>query len=174
MSSISLAAYARHRGCKREAVYRAIARGTITRDSDGKIDPYVADRAWDREKGIAPAKPNLGGGHNSGNAEQAAQASPARQWRDRKEKADALASELRVKRRAGLVIEVSTVKAAWVEILQGLRSRLLDMPNRCAAELAGIDSEVEVCAYLEGEIRAALEEVAITIETGGIRHEEQA
>jgi hypothetical protein len=46
MGHVSVAAYAKHRGDSRQAVYRSIATGRIKRSSDGLIDADQADRDW--------------------------------------------------------------------------------------------------------------------------------
>ena len=46
MRKISKAAYARHRGVSGAAVTKAIQRGRISVDQNGKIDPEIADREW--------------------------------------------------------------------------------------------------------------------------------
>jgi hypothetical protein len=43
---MTVAAYARHRGCSRRAVYAALAGHRIHRGPDGRIDSEVADREW--------------------------------------------------------------------------------------------------------------------------------
>ena len=43
---MTVAEYARHRGCSRRAVYDAIRAGRIARLPGGRIDPVAADRAW--------------------------------------------------------------------------------------------------------------------------------
>lgn len=170
---MTITAYARHRGCKRDAVYRALKRGTIQREPNGQIDPYTADVAWNKYTGQAPGSQHQkrfegsAGGRNSGN-----KPSPRREYKERRERAEAMKAELLLKKRAGLVIEIATVRSGWVDILQRLRSRVLDIPSRCAAEIAGINSETVVAELLDRELRQALEEVARTIESGGV--DEQA
>lgn len=44
--TISIIAYAKHRGVSRQAVYDAIAAGRIEREPDKNIDPVKADRQW--------------------------------------------------------------------------------------------------------------------------------
>lgn len=43
---MSISAYARHRGCSRQAVHLALRTGRIRRTPDGKIDVAEADRMW--------------------------------------------------------------------------------------------------------------------------------
>lgn len=44
--SLSIRAYARHRGVSHVAVKKAIDAGRISQEPDGKIDPEKADREW--------------------------------------------------------------------------------------------------------------------------------
>src|SRR5437867_2285122 len=46
VAPMTVAAYARHRGCSRRAVYDALGAGRIARLPGGRIDAKVADRAW--------------------------------------------------------------------------------------------------------------------------------
>ena len=43
---VTVIEYARHRRVTRQAVYKALAAGRITRDCDGRIDLAAADRQW--------------------------------------------------------------------------------------------------------------------------------
>ena len=43
---MNISQYAEHRGCSRQAVYKAMDEGRITREPDGSIDPVRADRQW--------------------------------------------------------------------------------------------------------------------------------
>lgn len=51
---VSVAAYARHRGVSRQAVYKALDGKRITRGADGKIDVDQADLEWDRNTAGTP------------------------------------------------------------------------------------------------------------------------
>ena len=53
--SLSKAEYARHRGCSRAAVTKAIKSGRISVEPDGSIDPEKADREWQANTKGAPA-----------------------------------------------------------------------------------------------------------------------
>lgn len=43
---MNISQYAEHRRCSRQAVYKAMDEGRITREPDGSIDPVKADRQW--------------------------------------------------------------------------------------------------------------------------------
>lgn len=47
MEGMSRRAYARYRGCSERAVRKALEAGRIGLNSDGLIDPKVADREWE-------------------------------------------------------------------------------------------------------------------------------
>ena len=58
--SMSLRAYARHRGVALSAVQKAIASGRIHPEPDGRIDPIKADAQWDRHTRTAqPTTPRV-------------------------------------------------------------------------------------------------------------------
>lgn len=46
MRRMNVSEYAKHRGCSRQAVYKALETGRITRERDGSIDVAKADAAW--------------------------------------------------------------------------------------------------------------------------------
>ena len=46
MRRMNVSEYAKHRGCSRQAIYKAVATGRISRERDGLIDPAKADAAW--------------------------------------------------------------------------------------------------------------------------------
>lgn len=54
---VSRRAYARHRGLAENAVRHAIARGRITLEPDGTIDPEKADREWAASTDPAQQRP---------------------------------------------------------------------------------------------------------------------
>ena len=69
--TISLVAYAKHRGVSRQSVYDAIAAGRIEREPDKKIDPVKADRRWGAMTGRSrgngkPPEPPPSGEEESG------------------------------------------------------------------------------------------------------------
>ena len=88
---MSVAGYARHRGVSRQAVYRALAVGRITRDRDGRIDVQATDAQWEETTDPlrggrrpaastgpqAPAAVDLVLGEQPARLAQAAEAAPA-------------------------------------------------------------------------------------------------
>jgi hypothetical protein len=43
---MTVAQYAKHRRCSRQAIYKALSECRITREPDGSIDPAKADAQW--------------------------------------------------------------------------------------------------------------------------------
>lgn len=177
------AEYARHRGCSREAVRKAIESGRITTFGPEKlIDAVLADAQWQRNTrprapGVAPSSagaadapaaavrpvaagpdpgaPAYGGGYGGegGSYEEA---------RTRRELAEASIAEMKQAEMEGLLIRVDALRAAWAAKISGARDALLQIPSRVAPVLAAETDLVAVTALLEAELRQALSDLSST------------
>jgi hypothetical protein len=87
-------------------------------------------------------------------ADQAAKVSTT-EARRRKEVALAELRELEVRQRRGELLEAAEVQKQWAAGLASLRDRLLSLPDRLGAVLAGRD-EVEARAILRDALEEAL------------------
>jgi predicted negative regulator of RcsB-dependent stress response len=166
---LTQAAYARHRGCSKVAVGKAVAAGRISL-VNGMIDPTVADIQW---------QANSRARANSGTSEQlplgAVQApaqtgsengdaqSPAPRDADymvsrtRRETAEAELAELKLAEQHGMLIRVDAVKQALANALTATRDGLLQIPSRLAAVLAAETDAAKVHELLQLELYRALE-----------------
>jgi hypothetical protein len=80
--------------------------------------------------------------------------------RARKARADAALAELEIAKSCNELVLRSDVAAAWRVALIGLRAKLLAIPSKASSQIAGETSKKTIEAYLERQIREALEELA--------------
>lgn len=163
---VSAAEYARHRGCSRAAVAKAIAQNRITsvrRNERGhwSIDVEACDREWARNTG--PRKEvELAGrtaeGVEAVPVEPEAQRTPADLLHARTLREEALADEarLKVEQIRGNLVPADQVRARWFSAMRSVRETLLPLAARLAAELAAETDPAKVEIRLEEEIAQAL------------------
>lgn len=77
------------------------------------------------------------------------------QARRRKESALADLREMEAARRRGELVEAEKVRLRWASALAGIRDRILSVPDRIAAQLAGRD-EYTIRSLLREELEQAL------------------
>jgi hypothetical protein len=100
MATLSIRAYAKHRGVYESAVRKAISAGRITLMPDGQIDPEVADKEWDNNTAVKkndPVSENV-----SGVTYQKSRAN--------KELFEALLKKLEYEERSGKLVELSKIE----------------------------------------------------------------
>lgn len=151
---VSQAAYARHRGVSREAVRRALAEGRIEADAQGRIDTEAADVAWERNS--APAA--LRGARRRRRPDP--DESSFAEARARREAWMAELAELNYRQRSGELVPAEDVRRSAFDVGRRLRSQLLTIPDRVAAQLAGLHDPMAVHRVLRAEILKACAEIA--------------
>lgn len=169
---VNLAEYARHRGCSRAAVRKAIAQGRIVsveRDARGHwaIDVEAADREWAARTG--PRKEvELAGRTPAGEVVEAA-TEPLGEDPDRPrsaadllhaktlfEEARAEEARLKVDQLRGNLVPADQVRKRWFAATRTIRETLLPLASRLAAELAAETDAGRLEIRLEAEIAQAL------------------
>jgi len=80
--------------------------------------------------------------------------------RANKTRADARLAEIEVSKARGELVATVDVAAAWSEVLVGLRAKLLSIPTKAGATMAAETDQAVIEAFLEDQIRDALEELA--------------
>lgn len=80
--------------------------------------------------------------------------------RARLTRAKADAAEADAKRRAGSLVPVDQIEAAWLAVAGAVKTRLLALPTKTAAQLAAIKTPAQCQALLQKEINAALAELS--------------
>ncbi len=175
-ASMSYRAYARHRGVSPEAVSKAVKTGRITLGQDGKIDPKRADLEW--EANTDPSKPlNSVSGNPKhrkplgspkipgGDVEAAGSALPGGippylQSRSIREAYLARLSKLEYEEKTGKLVNIDAVRVVGFNAARQARDKLMNMPDRLAPLLAGMDDSHEIHRLLSAEIRLLCEELS--------------
>jgi hypothetical protein len=169
MDALSLRGYAKHRGVSLKAVQKALASGRIAKRDDGRIDPQAADLNWERNTGPRPQpaqKPTIAHHGVQHHAEV-----PAREPNDPvkletgleysraravRESFLARLCKLEFEERSGKLISRDEVQVAAFNKFRQFRDRMLNIPDRLAAEAAAEGDAARVHALVTGEIRKAL------------------
>ena len=178
--SMSLRAYARHRGVALSAVQKAIATGRIHPESDGGIDPAKADAQWDRHTRTAqPTTPRVTTARPppvTQHASQPAAPPPQPQASDDargvdyhkaravRETYSARLAKLEFEERTGKLISKDEVDIKYFQLARQLRDRMQQIPRKVAPEIVALvvaDPDVRgVTDILDVAIREALEDLA--------------
>ena len=174
--SMSLRAYARHRGVALSAVQKAIATGRIHPEPDGGIDPAKADAQWDRHTRTAqPTTPRVTTARPPP-VSQPAPPPPMPQASDDargvdyhkaravRETYSARLAKLEFEERTGKLISKDEVDIKYFQLARQLRDRMQQIPRKVAPEIVALvvaDPDVRgVTDILDVAIREALEDLA--------------
>ncbi len=171
---LSIAAYARHRGCSHVAVLKAIKSGRIVKEADGTIDPDKADTDWERNTNQAqqrkeqpsppPPKAQASVAVSSSSSDAPMGGGPNyAQSRAVKEAYHARLAKLSFEEKSGALVRTDNVKVAWFNILRVMRDRLLNFPDRMAPLLAAEEDPKKVRELLDTELRLLLDDAADAI-----------
>ena len=174
------AQYARHRGCSKVAVGKAVKAGRISL-VNGLIDPAVADIQWQantRARVSHGAQPQLALDGTSSTRLDAAAAEPDTKddsyWdsRSRREAAEAERAELSLAEDKGQLIRIEAVKSALGSVFSTTRDALLQIPARLSALLAAESDPATVQNMLHTEIHQSLQHLAGSADRIGVIKEE--
>lgn len=178
--SMSLRAYARHRGVALSAVQKAIATGRIHPEPDGGIDPAKADAQWDRHTRTAqPTTPRATTTRPPPVTQHASQPAPPpsmpqasddargvdyHKARAVRETYSARLAKLEFEERTGKLISKDEVDIKYFQLARQLRDRMQQIPRKVAPEIVALvvaDPDVRgVTDILDVAIREALEDLA--------------
>ena len=158
---MSQAEYARHRGCSKVAVGKAVKANRISL-VNGKIDPAVADIQWQKNSRAragtqTSAQLPLDGG------EVAAESTKTDDYmvnRNRTEAATAGRAELALAREMGEAISVAAVEATLANDYSATRDAMLQIPARISPLLAVETDPAAIQTQLYEEIHKALDAVS--------------
>ena len=171
---VSQAGYARHRGCSRRAVQKAIRDGRIKVGRDGLIDVEAADKSWAARtdaampKGTrsrrAPAKKGNGrasGADEQGNGSDDGGIGDAfMRSRVVRETFNARLAELDYRRKAGELVEAKAVEKAAFEQNRRARDLVLAIPDRCGPMVLGLTNLADVVRVIAEECRRVCVELS--------------
>lgn len=162
------AEYARHRGCSRVAVGKAVKAGRISL-VNGLIDPVVADIQWQknsraRASAHQPGQLPLDDSAASIRVDSVEPAAPSVDGymlsRNRREAAEAERAELSLAEAKGELIRVDAVKGVLANVFSATRDALLQLPARLAPLLAAESDPATVQTLLHADIHQALQLLA--------------
>jgi len=171
MEPLSLRGYAKHRGVSLKAVQKALASGRITKRDDGLIDPAVSDVNWARNTGprpqtsqkLASASPHHNVQHHTETPtrepndpirlESGLEYSRARAVR---EGYLARLTKIEFEERTGKLVSRDEIEVAAFNKFRQFRDRMLNIPDRLAAEAAAESDSARVHELITIEIRKAL------------------
>jgi phage terminase Nu1 subunit (DNA packaging protein) len=159
-NTISATEYADRRGVSRPAVLQAIRNGRLTKSvtregRNYRINADLADKEWAATTSIDRGEHNnrmmlQDAGVEGETASYAAS-------RAKKEAYEAELARLKYEQQAGTLIDAEAVKKEAFKVARMVRDGLLNIPDRVAAEVAGITDSFIIHRRLTDEIRKALE-----------------
>ena len=169
---------ARRMGVTPQAVSKRVKAGRLTLLADGTLDPEMAEREWNATREPAPSQtatskppaatvPAAARSEPSGSQPTTTRSSTqpgATGTYAQAKTADALYKaklrQIEFEHRSGTLVRSDDVEQHWYALAQAVRTRLMAIPQRLAAELAATDDIHRVRLRLDEEIRTALEELA--------------
>ena len=168
---MTVAAYARHRGCDEKAVRKAIDENRITaiQNADGKrrIDPAVADIQWAQNTRARADSGRTGAANGAGDGTgqegaPGAEAVPSAQATPGYSEYRALEAQedLRAKRRnnlqaEGQLTEVPKARQAVFDAFRALRDKCFNVGPRAAPRCIGLGDARDIEHVITEEIRQA-------------------
>jgi hypothetical protein len=173
------AQYARHRGCSKVAVGKAVKAQRISL-VNGLIDPAVADIQWKANSRArvsatpTPDQPSLLHALAQNAAADVSTPDGYTLSRNRREAADAEMAELKLAEQQGLLIRVDAVKAVLAAAFTSTRDNLLQIPSRLSAILAAETDAAKVHELLQAELYRALEGMAAVQNSNRLAGREKA
>ena len=184
MDWVNLSEYGRMRGCSSEAVKQAIQKGrlkqSVRQKENGKweVNPIAANIEWqlstrhkhrpkklDAEFLASRMGPTITIPPDNLPPTAEGQVSLIEAQR-RHEAARAEIAEIKAAQLRAELVEVEKVKADAFKLARGVRDGLLNIPDRVAAEFAGINVAAEIHMRLTDELRKALEVLIVEHEGG--------
>jgi hypothetical protein len=171
MKTATKAEYAKLRGMTRQAVYKAIKEGRLIEAvlSTGLIDVDVADREWaahtnplnggnrfTREDDIVPKARAVGINPDA--------PPPLNESKTLRAAYEAKLAQLEYEEKSEILINADAVKRDAFKAARLTRDAMLAIPDRMAAELAGVTDAFVIHTKMTHEIRAAIAEVVKGLE----------
>lgn len=150
-AEMTVAEYARKRGCTVARIYQAVRAGRVARLPNGKIDVAVADAYW-----ATLAKVGAGRGVGEGSAVPQELAAA----RLRREVAQAQLAEMKAAELQGRLIPIEEASALWFDACRIVRERLLGLPAQLVPLLTGQTGH-KMRQTIDGAIRAALADLPV-------------
>ena len=140
---------------------KALRQGRISALPDGRIDPFAADLAWERNSSPrASAAPARAPGPNGLPIASAGLPVDLTEARTMHEYAKAQLAELELGERQGQLVPVADMRDAAFRATRSARDLILSVADRLGEVLAGISDPREVRRLLRDELGRGLDELA--------------
>jgi len=155
-------AYARHRGISETSVRKALKEGRITKNKNGKIDPEIADKQWQKNTDpaqIKEVKKEEKAQEEVNNYNPAPLGPSYQQSRAIKEAYNAKLTRLQFEKESKKLISVDEVKISAFNAARMTRDRILNIPDRVIPQLVGKTDIYQMKEVLKAELIKALEEL---------------
>lgn len=139
---LSIAAYAKHRGCSRKAVQKAIDAGRIRLLKDGTINAKKADQDWEANTSPGHARSGAAaaeaakGKTADGSRKTSAETATSLAMKRRHDAAKARLAEIELAEREGALTDAAKADAMLFNKAREFRDALVNWPPRIAAEFA--------------------------------------
>ncbi len=149
MALVTQTEYARHIGKSKQYVSKLVKKGKIPL-VDGLIDPDMADVA--KKKNSDPSRVvgvEVDQDHSSFSAAKTKREIIRSQF-----------EEMKFKRHAGELVEVSDIESVLKDVFRDLRDRILSIPTTVKGRLVGMTDEREIQLYLNEQFHTVLEDVS--------------
>ena len=160
---LSIRAYARHRGVTEAAVRKAIRQGRVSKGKNGKINPKIADKEWNKNTDpaqikaeVAEEKPD----YSQNSAPNSISGPSYQQSRAIKEAYGAKLLRLQFEKESKKLISTDDVKVSAFNAARMTRDRILNIPDRVIPQLVGKTDIFEMKEILKAELIKALEELS--------------
>lgn len=171
--SLSLRAYAKHRGVSLAAVQKAIKAKRVTTEPDGKIDPDKADKQWNsrtdpakqqqqrkRKTPTPPAVEEEQGQESDSGDEPQPEVDDYWKSKAAREYWESELSRLKAGREKGNLIDREAAEKAWSGMVVATRTKALYLPAQLANKLAAESDPIEVEQVLKDAIYRLLSELS--------------
>ena len=156
---LSQAAFGLRWGVSQQAVSQAVKSGRIP-TVGGRIDPEVADAAWQANTDPSTPRNSLTGDPASGRRRRGKSAVDWALWRARRERAEALQAELALQEERGQLGRIPDMRTAAFNLARKARDMLLSLPPRVSPIVTGLTDEADCRDLLEKEIQLILSELS--------------
>jgi hypothetical protein len=160
---ISIREYARRRGVSHTSVLKAIKRGRI-KLTRGKLDPVVADAAWETNTDPAQRRPTRGAkdgrSGTNGTPKRTPEGVTYAKSRAQREIYLARLAELEYDVKKGKLVDADEVRARVFTIARTARDILIGMPDRLAPRIVGETNQHEIHRMIAEEVARVCNEIA--------------
>jgi len=157
--AVSVREFARRKGVSDTAIHKAVERGEITREPDGRIDP-AKNAHWSPRAQIRGQGDDLSGHTRAAPEEERPSGIPDyAKSRAIREAYAARLAKLEFEEKSGRLVSADEVRIEQFRIARALRDRLLQLPAKIAPEIVALVVEDADVVAVEQMLETALREL---------------